>query len=323
MLSLVEKLEDLKARLDNDTYIDVILQSLPPSYDLFIINYNMNVLKKMIHVATTHKSALAVLVGTSTSKMKGKRTECCKRKKGKATTATTSVEAPLLPQRKRAKGRLEVLSGRRQMMCSCIAMERGIGRGSVHNSSPAQVLERSRRLSKDEMILRLGDGKAVAAEAVGCLSLVISDHIRIELKDCYYVPKPSKTVPQTPYEIWHGKPASYKYLRVWGSPAYIKRLVGDKLDSRSSLCRFIGYPKETVGYYFYNSSDQKIFISRNAVFLKKGFPADSRRDEVLLEESSEPPLHDNATSFEPSIPTDGVLVLRRSTRESRPERYGF
>ncbi|KAL0427756.1 UNVERIFIED_CONTAM: Retrovirus-related Pol polyprotein from transposon TNT 1-94 [Sesamum latifolium] len=35
---------------------------------------------------------------------------------------------------------------------------------------------------------------------------------------------PSKTVPQTPYEIWHDKPASYKYLRVWGSPAYVKRL---------------------------------------------------------------------------------------------------
>ncbi|KAL0445125.1 UNVERIFIED_CONTAM: hypothetical protein Slati_2235200 [Sesamum latifolium] len=47
---------------------------------------------------------------------------------------------------------------------------------------------------------------------------------------------PSKSVPQTPYEIWHGKPASYKYLRVWGSPAYFKRLVGDKLDLRSSLC---------------------------------------------------------------------------------------
>ncbi|KAL0396323.1 UNVERIFIED_CONTAM: Retrovirus-related Pol polyprotein from transposon RE2 [Sesamum calycinum] len=35
---------------------------------------------------------------------------------------------------------------------------------------------------------------------------------------------PSKTVPQTPYEIWHGKPASYKYLRMWSSPAYVKRL---------------------------------------------------------------------------------------------------
>ncbi|KAL0451313.1 UNVERIFIED_CONTAM: hypothetical protein Slati_1109400 [Sesamum latifolium] len=79
---LVEKLEDLKAGLDNDTYIDVILQSLPPSYDPFIVNYNMNRLEKSIHElinmlvqyeATTHKSEPAVLVGeASTSKAKGK-----------------------------------------------------------------------------------------------------------------------------------------------------------------------------------------------------------------------------------------------------------
>ncbi|KAL0454703.1 UNVERIFIED_CONTAM: hypothetical protein Slati_0809500 [Sesamum latifolium] len=104
---------------------------------------------------------------------------------------------------------------------------------------------------------------------------------------------PSKSVPQTPYEIWHGKPASYKYLRVWGSPAYVKRLVGGKLDSVSSLCRFIGYPKETTGCYFYDPIEQKTFISRNAVFLEKGFPSDSRRDEVLIEESSGEPQHDN------------------------------
>ncbi|KAL0453675.1 UNVERIFIED_CONTAM: hypothetical protein Slati_1345600 [Sesamum latifolium] len=135
---------------------------------------------------------------------------------------------------------------------------------------------------------------------------------------------PSKTVAQTPYVIWHDKRASDKYLRVWGSPVYVKRLVGDKLDSRSSFCTFIGYPKETAGYYFYDSSEQKIFVSRSAVFLEKEFSADSLWDEVLLEESSEEPQHDNATSFEPPIPTDDVPVLRRSTRESRPpKRYGF
>ncbi|KAL0462749.1 UNVERIFIED_CONTAM: hypothetical protein Slati_0162500 [Sesamum latifolium] len=48
MLSLVEKFEDLKDGLDNDTYIDVILQSLLLSYDPFIINYNMNGLEKSI-----------------------------------------------------------------------------------------------------------------------------------------------------------------------------------------------------------------------------------------------------------------------------------
>ncbi|KAL0411162.1 UNVERIFIED_CONTAM: hypothetical protein Slati_3705900 [Sesamum latifolium] len=135
---------------------------------------------------------------------------------------------------------------------------------------------------------------------------------------------PSKTVPQMPYKIWHEKPASYKYLRVWGSLAYVKRLVEDKRHSRSSLCRFVEYPKETVVYYFYKPSEQKIFISRNTVFLKKGFPADSRWDEVLLEELSEAPQQNDGTSFEPSVPTDSVPILRRSTRESRPpERYGF
>ncbi|KAL0448691.1 UNVERIFIED_CONTAM: hypothetical protein Slati_1425500 [Sesamum latifolium] len=49
MLSLVEKLEDLKVGLNNNTYIDVILHSLPPSYDSFIVNYNMNRLEKPIH----------------------------------------------------------------------------------------------------------------------------------------------------------------------------------------------------------------------------------------------------------------------------------
>ncbi|KAL0284334.1 UNVERIFIED_CONTAM: hypothetical protein Sradi_7201800 [Sesamum radiatum] len=82
MLSLVENLEDLKVGLENDTYIDVILQSLPPSCDLFTVNYNMNGLEKSIHElinmlvqyeATTHKSELAVLVEeASTSKAKGK-----------------------------------------------------------------------------------------------------------------------------------------------------------------------------------------------------------------------------------------------------------
>ncbi|KAL0433740.1 UNVERIFIED_CONTAM: hypothetical protein Slati_2708300, partial [Sesamum latifolium] len=107
MLSLVEKLEDLKAGLDNDTYIDVILQLLPPSYDPFIINYNMDGLQKSIHEltnmliqyeATTYKSAPTVLVGdASTSKMKGKRAGCWKRKKGKENIVTTTASAEGAP----------------------------------------------------------------------------------------------------------------------------------------------------------------------------------------------------------------------------------
>ncbi|KAL0453972.1 UNVERIFIED_CONTAM: hypothetical protein Slati_1375300 [Sesamum latifolium] len=43
----------------------------------------------------------------------------------------------------------------------------------AHICNNLQVLERSRRLSEGEMILRVGDGKTVYAEAVGSLKLVI------------------------------------------------------------------------------------------------------------------------------------------------------
>ncbi|KAL0347969.1 UNVERIFIED_CONTAM: hypothetical protein Sangu_1024700 [Sesamum angustifolium] len=91
MLSLVEKLEDLKAMLDDDPYIDVIFQSISLFYDPFIVNFNMNGLEKSINElinivvqyrATIKKSASSVLVReASTSKMKGKRARRWKKKK--------------------------------------------------------------------------------------------------------------------------------------------------------------------------------------------------------------------------------------------------
>ncbi|KAL0291704.1 UNVERIFIED_CONTAM: Retrovirus-related Pol polyprotein from transposon TNT 1-94 [Sesamum calycinum] len=471
MLSLAEKLEDLKAGLDNDTYIDVILQSLPPSYDPFIVNFNMNMLEKSIN---------------------------------ELINIWCNTRQRLRNLHRRERRGWVLSSSRGQTISAPIAVRKGIGRGIVPIYLLIKVLQRSRKLSKDEVVLRFGDGKAVAAEAVGIINLVISDHVRLELKDCYFVPSmikniisiplldnagfeflinencfylmkdgsshllgklnnglyilqrmkrlvdsksleidnldnlpacvcgplntqarggfsyfitftddhswygyvylmrykseafmrfkefrlevenqtgrkiktlrldrggeylsgelidylkengivcqwtppgtpqlngvgyaletaarllniaPSKTVAQTPYQIWHGKPASYKYLRVWGSPAYVKRLVGDKLDSRSSLCRFIGYPKEIAGYYFYDPTEQKVFVSRNAVFLERGFPTDTRRDELLLEESSEAPLSNAGTSSALDISTNNVPILRRSARVPQPpERYGF
>ncbi|KAL0430646.1 UNVERIFIED_CONTAM: hypothetical protein Sradi_0690600 [Sesamum radiatum] len=127
MLFHVEKLEDLQTGLNNDTYIDLILQSLPPSYYPFIPS---------------------VLVGeASTSKAKGKGAKRWKRKKGKAKAATSALSALIAPV--------------------------GMGKGK------GKVLERSRKLSRDEVVLKLSDGKAVAAEAVGIVHLVVSDQVRI------------------------------------------------------------------------------------------------------------------------------------------------
>ena len=88
--------------------------------------------------------------------------------------------------------------------------------------------------------------------------------------------------------MWYGKTPSYKYLRVWGCAAYEKQLVGDKLDMRSSLCKFVGYPKESIGYYFYDATEQRVFVSRNATFLEEEFLSDRSDNVVELEKVQKP-----------------------------------
>jgi hypothetical protein len=51
--------------------------------------------------------------------------------------------------------------------------------------------------------------------------------------------------------------------------AYVKCLLSNKLTPKSNKCFFVGYPRETKGYYFYNKADGKVFIARNGVFMEK------------------------------------------------------
>ena len=78
-----------------------------------------------------------------------------------------------------------------------------------------------------------------------------------------------KFVPTILYEIWHGKKLSLSYLKTWRCPTYVKRQKADKLEDRSVVARLIGYPKESMGYYFYFSQDHNVIVCRNIVFLKK------------------------------------------------------
>ena len=63
---------------------------------------------------------------------------------------------------------------------------------------------------------------------------------------------PSKSVERTPYELWNGKRPNLSFLKIWGCDAYVKRQVTDKFAAKSDKCFFVGYPKETKGYHFYN-----------------------------------------------------------------------
>ena len=82
---------------------------------------------------------------------------------------------------------------------------------------------------------------------------------------------PSKSVEKTPCELWTGKPPNLSFLKIWGCEAYVKRLMTTKLEPRSDKHIFVGYPKETKGYYFYNKEADKVFVARFGVFLENEF----------------------------------------------------
>ncbi|GJY31668.1 retrotransposon protein, putative, ty1-copia subclass [Tanacetum coccineum] len=52
--------------------------------------------------------------------------------------------------------------------------------------------------------------------------------------------------------------------KVWGCEAHVKRHTPDKLQQRSVKCIFVGYPKETMGYYFYYPPKNKIVIESSS-----------------------------------------------------------
>ncbi|GJW29304.1 retrotransposon protein, putative, ty1-copia subclass, partial [Tanacetum coccineum] len=70
-------------------------------------------------------------------------------------------------------------------------------------------------------------------------------------------------VDKTQYGLWYGKVPNLSYLKVWGCEALVKRDTPDKIQQRSVKCIFIGYPKETMGYYFYFPPKNKIVVVRS------------------------------------------------------------
>ena len=136
---------------------------------------------------------------------------------------------------------------------------------------------------------------------------------------------PSKSVASTADEIWKGKKLDFSYFRVWGCPAHVKKHDTDKLESRTELCKFLGYPREMIGYYFYGPEEQSIFVAKRVIFLEDEYLL--RRDsgsKVVLEEVLDP--NTNATLLDENLVPENlqvhIEVPRRTGRVPRqPDQY--
>ncbi|KAL0449555.1 UNVERIFIED_CONTAM: hypothetical protein Slati_1511900 [Sesamum latifolium] len=167
MLSFVEKLEDIKAELNNDTYIDDMLQ--PPRRKARVPDIGRGRRARETAVtatASTGGAPPAAPKGKGKGKVGGsqrlKANDVCMHCQGKG---HWKRECPQLLSN---PGMFVVEVNMISNSASWV-LDTDCG---AHICNDLQVLERSKRLSKDEMIQRLGDGKAVAAEAMGSLRLV-------------------------------------------------------------------------------------------------------------------------------------------------------
>ena len=78
----------------------------------------------------------------------------------------------------------------------------------------------------------------------------------------------SKSVPLTIMDMWTSHKPGLHHVHIWGCPAHVLKPNVDKLELRLEVCQFVGYPKGTMGYYFYSQVDQKVFVSINPRFLE-------------------------------------------------------
>ena len=74
----------------------------------------------------------------------------------------------------------------------------------------------------------------------------------------------SNIVSSTPIELWTGCKPSLKHVRIWGSLAHVLKGNVGKLESKTEVCIFVGYPKRTKDDLFYRPKGQKVIVSMNA-----------------------------------------------------------
>nr|GEU95506.1 hypothetical protein [Tanacetum cinerariifolium] len=144
----------------------------------------------------------------------------------------------------------------------------------------------------------LGNGAQAAVEAIEVFDLVLPSGLVLKLNNCYYAPS---------------------ILRGLGCEAYMKR-DSDKLHQRSVKCVFVGYPKETMGYYFYFSPENKVIVARYENFLERDFISqkfsgrdndleDDHMDTLPSENTSKIPVESKSLGSPPEL-----IPVCRTTR---------
>ncbi|KAK1607957.1 hypothetical protein QYE76_031630, partial [Lolium multiflorum] len=226
-----KKLSDLGIVIPNKLGIHRVLQSLPPSYKNFVMNYNMqNMNKELPELFSMLKSAEVEIKKENQVLMVNKTTSFKKQgkpNKGNFKKGGKKVAAP--PEKPKAGPKPETVcyycQGKGHWKRNCTkyladlksghAKKKGIfdihvidvyltgsrssawvfDTGSVaHICNSKQELRNKRSLARDEVTMRVGNGSKVDVIAVGTLPLHLPSGLVLNLNNCYLVPALSMNI---------------------------------------------------------------------------------------------------------------------------------
>ena len=229
MSGYADKLVSLGITIPIDLGIHRVLQSLPPSYKSFVMNYNMQGMKKSLPellsmLKTTEveirKEHQVLMINKTTGFKKDKKGKQKGKKGGK------SVAAPEKKPRAGPKSDTECYyckgTGHWKRNCPKYLADKKAGKankgicdihvidvyltstrsstwvfdtGSVANiCNSVQGLRNKRQLARDEVTMRVGNGSRVDVIAVGTLPLHMPSGLVINLNNCYFVPALSMNI---------------------------------------------------------------------------------------------------------------------------------
>ncbi|KAK1613079.1 hypothetical protein QYE76_036752 [Lolium multiflorum] len=232
MTGHAKKLSDLGIVIPNRLGINRVLQSLPPSYKNFVMNYNMQNMNKefpelfgMLKAAEIEiKKEHQVLMVNKTTSFKKQGKSKGKFKKGGKKAATPPMKPKNGPKpdadcyyckekghwkRNCSKYLADLKSGLVKKKKEGISDIHVIDvhftgsrsstwvfdTGSVaHICNSKQELKNKRQLLKDEVTMRVGNGSKVNVIAVGTLPLHLPSGLVLSLNNCYYVPALSMNI---------------------------------------------------------------------------------------------------------------------------------
>ncbi|CAI7798335.1 unnamed protein product [Closterium sp. NIES-53] len=79
--------------------------------------------------------------------------------------------------------------------------------------------------------------------------------------------QPRVSLPETtPTLRWTGKVGDASAFRVWGSRAFVRDTLADKLSSRAVPCVFLGSPPDAPGWKFYHPTSRRVLSSHDVTF---------------------------------------------------------